>query len=460
MDLLEFAPRPRWLIAAPLLVTLACTSRGPQSTPDDTGDETTTGTGSQGDSSEGGTSETGEPPTPEEGSCRDLADSRGVMWVEGDELVSTAQSSDARISNAGRQTWQLALKLLRITDPELYPTAAMSPTSMSVAMGMTYGKYDSDSICGTSIHEAMGFDEFGVELHSTLGAAMRELRDRALPEEEGMPRIGLETVPSFWQLDLDYQAPSSELQQLYGGRFHEVAGHDADVRDLMNCVIEQQSDGLLPDFLPDWFPGDAVGAEVNVTALTAPWSVPLVERDAIDFVRENGTVAQLPGVGADFREARTFIAGSFETVELTLRGFDLRVLLVIPNYEIGTSSLADFSSSLTGDAVFESIDMAEIELVNLSMPELEIDSTTIDYYEDLNIDCGQGELGAVLHGASTHWDAKGVKAAAATVNPEDPPGDSGDDPMDPRDIVVDRPFLFFIYDAKTDFVLFNGRFAG
>jgi serine protease inhibitor len=52
-------------------------------------------------------------------------------------------------------------------------------------------------------------------------------------------------------------------------------------------------------------------------------------------------------------------------------------------------------------------------------------------------------------------DENGVKASAATV--AESWGTGGEEP---EFFAIDRPFLFFVYDEPTGFVLYSGRFAG
>ena len=61
----------------------------------------------------------------------------------------------------------------------------------------------------------------------------------------------------------------------------------------------------------------------------------------------------------------------------------------------------------------------------------------------------------MLHGAAVQMDEYGVKAAAATV--AESWGTGGEEP---EFFAIDRPFLFFVYDEPTGFVLYSGRFAG
>ncbi len=89
------------------------------------------------------------------------------------------------------------------------------------------------------------------------------------------------------------------------------------------------------------------------------------------------------------------------------------------------------------------------------MPRFAIDSTTINYFDPLGLECDFFTLRSVFHGATVEIDERGIKAAAATVaeswDTESPEGEF---------LLIDRPFLFFAYDRETNFVLYSGRYAG
>jgi len=61
----------------------------------------------------------------------------------------------------------------------------------------------------------------------------------------------------------------------------------------------------------------------------------------------------------------------------------------------------------------------------------------------------------VLHKAVITVDEKGTEAAASTVVIH-APGASPDSPV-PKELTIDRPFLFFIRDIKTNTLIFAGR---
>lgn len=380
--------------------------------------------------------------------CRELPEAEAARWVEGTSLQPTGESTPARIEAAGAQTWVLALDLLRATEPR--ESLAASPTSMALALGMTERLYEGGQ-CGAEIHARMHYTEEGDALHHTLGASIRILEGRALPPgTDGEDPVVVSLRQSIWDL-----RGGREPQPLYGATLHEVTGELGAVRTVMNCVIEAESRGLLVDFIPPHLPaGDTTSFDLDVAYLQAPWVNELTAWGAIDFTKDDGATVELPSMGG------VFYAGLHQdeqrlAIELSLRGGELAVLLVRPAYE-APQELGGFTADLTAEALAEIRSGSDYAFVDLTMPMVDIPSRTIDYYDPLGFECEPYTLRAVLHGAAVQMDDKGIKAAAATAAES---WDTGE-PDIPTDVRLDRPFLFFVYDRPTGFVLYSGRFAG
>lgn len=398
--------------------------------------------------------ETGEPPM---SACMDLPAATIAMWHASAEVESTAASTPERIAEAGARTWPLALALLRGTDPVAHPSIASSPTTMAIALGMSHMRWQT-GMCGTSIRAVVGWSEDGDALHETLGASIGALTSRSLPEEEGVDPVIVGLHPSTWELE----GGSTEPSALFGGTANTVSkngdGALAAINEVMNCVIEEQSEGLLKKFLPEGQPAsDTSSYELLVTFLQAPWAITMYEDEPLAFTRDGGEAVELPAMFGDVADARWYSDASFVAVELPLRGNELVVQLVMPQAE-AFSDLAAFVAALDEDQLALARDTAQQGPVEITMPTFTIDSSTIDYYGPLGFDCEMFTMRKVLHGATVAIDAKGIRAAAASA---DEGWDTGTGPGETIATVrLDRPFLFFVYDRATTNVLYSGRYAG
>lgn len=329
----------------------------------------------------------------------------------------------------------------------------MSPTSMSIALGMTYGQYQGQQ-CGAEILAKLQFPESDDALHETLGAAMRELESRAMPETADESAVGIGLRSSIWGFP---ELPPAATLQWYGGRTHAISGDLQAAREVINCVIESDSRGLLPDFLPEGQPADDTSSyEINAAVLQAPWLHPLHAGGELSFERDDGTVIELPKLSHALLPAAHHETDAFSVVDLSLRGQALSIMFVVPKPDV--PELSTLANNLTAQDLAEARAAAAPVYVDFAMPKVQISPTTIDYYAPLGLACEPYTLRKVLHSAAVELDEKGIKAAAATANEswEDGGGPSEADVS----IVLDRPFLFFAYDRDTDFVLYSGRYTG
>ncbi len=378
-----------------------------------------------------------------------LARDEGVTWEEGPSLEPSGVSTPARVASAGAQTWALALDLLEVT-PTKHRSVAHSPTSMSLALGLSYKRWREQPMCSASILGAMHAVESGDELHQTMGASVAELEARALPAAEDEDPVLLSLRSSIWQL-----GSGGASDSLYGATLHNVSGPLEGINAVMNCVIEEQSSGLLVDFIPADLPAaDTTSFDVNVAFLQAPWGEALQDRGSQPFQTEQGPIDQAM-MGRSYLSSEYFEDSELEAVILPLRGGALSIMLVMPRAQ-AFASLAEFTGALTRERLESARDGAQWGLASLTMPKFTIDSTTIDYYKPLGFMCELYTLRTVLHGAAVELDERGIKAAAATVNENW--GSSAPD-ID-FTVTFDRPFLFFVFDETTGFVLYSGRYAG
>lgn len=375
-------------------------------------------------------------------------------WTAGEPVVSIAESTDARIAAAGAQTWSLALELMRVVELADAPSVASSPASMYAAMGLSYGRWQGGQ-CGDRIAEVMAFPETGDDLHNTLGASLRELESRALEASDGADPVAISLRQSVWDFSGELSAPSA-MMELYGADQNALVTPDEDARELINCVIEVQSQGLLPDFLPPGNPqGDTSSYDINVAFLQAPWSSSMDER-TLQFTFVDGSTAMLDGFGSSLAEVQLYEGEAFTSVELPLRGSQLRVLAVVPPAG-APGEIKAFADMLDAGALATARDEARSAIVDLTMPKVQIEGQTLDYNEGrLDFQCEPFTLRAAFHGAAVELDHKGIKAAAASVNEG---WSDGGEPEPELELTIDRPFLFFVYDAATQYVLYSGRYA-
>lgn len=426
------------------LRTMACSGGTESSEQSGTGGEGA-GTGGEG---------MGTGSSPSAGPCDEYAEAAG--WIQGEPIVSTAVSTPERISAVGAETWNVALKMLNVIPSTEHPNIAHSATSMYTALSMAHYKYAA-SDCGPAIAEFLEFPEEGMELHHSVGAGLRELTARKIAETEDSDGLKLNVTNSIWSIQSEGLPTPDEVNSIYGATPNSVDTYGEPVRELMNCLIEEDSQGLLVDFIPAPFPDiDTFYASINVTYLAAPWAFSM-DAGPVEFAVNGGALKEVEGIKGYGVTHPIYEGPTFRTIEIPLLGRELSVFFVVPSDDF-EGTLDEFSASLTHEELITAQAFAESRYIDFEMPKVDISSVTIDYKPEVPIECDPvGGIRQVLHGAAVEMDEKGIKAAAATVVFGD--GDAAPEPPEEA-FLIDRPFLFFVHDAETGFALFSGRYQG
>jgi serpin B len=419
------------------LRTMACGGSTASSEPSGTGGESA-GTG-------GGASA---------GACDQYAEAAG--WKQGDPIVSTAVSTPERIAAIGAQTWNVALKMLNTVPSTEHANIAHSSTSFYTALSIAHYEY-ADSDCGPAIAEVLEFPEEGMGLHHSIGAGLRELTSRKIAETEDSDGLKLNVTNSIWAVQSDELPEPDEINSIYGATPNAVDTYGQPVRELMNCLIEEDSEGILVDFIPAPFPDvDTFYASINVTYLAAPWALGM-DAGPVQFAVNGGALEEVEGIKGYGVTHPIYEGPTFRTIEIPLLGRELSVFFVVPGDDF-EGTLDEFSASLTHEELITAQASAEARYIDFEMPKVDIESVTIDYKVQLPIECNPIDgIRQVFHGAGVEMDEKGIKAAAATVVFGD--GDAAPEPPE-ESFLIDRPFLFFVHDAETGFALFSGRYQG
>jgi serine protease inhibitor len=387
---------------------------------------------------------------PVEVACAAFADAAG--WHRAGPVSASAEASSERIAAVGEATWPVALDLLRVVPATEVANIAQSPTSFYASLGMAYARWEGGQ-CGQRVAEILRFPETGDDLHQALGASLQKLGERALPAEGDAPALVLNLTPSRWDVGQKDVGAIGDIERLYGANLYAVEDTGEAARQLVNCVIEQQSAGLMQEFIPEGvINGSTRALDINVTYLKAPWPRAFDEAK-VDFRPEGGEVREVEGLSQAALSTVYHEASSFDAIHLPLRGGELTVLLVMQKATMA-STFEEFVLSLDAEQLQAARDATTTDTFEFKMPKIDIASQSLDYNERLAFECEPFTLRALIHGAAVVLDEGGIEAVAATV--AETWNDGGFQPTT-RPFTVDRPFLFFVYDEATRFVLFSGR---
>jgi serpin B len=377
--------------------------------------------------------------------------------------------SDLASLAEGNTTFAFDLyQVLRQADGNLF----YSPYSISLALAMTYAGARGET--ARQMAEALSLILAPDALHPALNALDQALASRgegaagkddqgfrlnianALWGQEGYPFL-----PEF--LDL--------LAENYGAGLGllDFAGAAEEARLTINRWVEEQTEGRIQDLLA---PGVLTAATrlvlTNAIYFNAAWLHPFEAELTEDgpFSLLGGGQVTVPMMRLPGAVSLGYAAGDgYQAVELPYDGGQLSMVLLLPD----PGAYPAFEQALDAERATAILEALSRQQVALTMPKFEFESQfslgealqalgmTDAFSEAADFSGMTGQrglfIGAVIHKAFVAVDEAGTEAAAATavVMLESAM------PLEPVEVRVDRPFVFFIRDIETGTVLFVGR---
>lgn len=347
-----------------------------------------------------------------------------------------------------------------------------SPFSISMALAMTYA--GAQGVTETEMANALHFDLAEPELHTAFNATDHILEGRAdelTPESTG-EGFQLSIVNQAWGLP-DYPYVDSYLDVLaanYGAGLFLVDFADSEpTRKIINDWVSEQTEQRIEELLP---PGsitiDTRFVLTNAIYFKANWLSQFEQSETRDGVFHAAAGELTVPMMHQSLDAQYAEGTDYQAVELPYLSPAVRMLIVLPaEGEFDTvatglnddffqqllSNLSTHTTELTMPRFsFESETMLKPALQRLGMETAFISGNAdfsglseITDQESIRID-------EVYHKAFVSVDEEGTEAAAATAVVIVP-----DSVKPPAEIVLDRPFIFLIYDEPTGQILFLGH---
>ncbi len=339
-----------------------------------------------------------------------------------------------------------------------------SPYSISEALAMTYAGARNNT--KSEMAHVLHFDLHESQLHSTFNAL-----DLHLHHTDA--NYTLSVADSLWA-QKEFTFLDSYLDTLkvnYGAdvRLVDFKEHTEDARAAINGWIEAKTHERIKNLIPRGaLSRDTRLVLTNAVYFKAQWmdtfNEDLTQKDL--FYLSDGATAE-----ANFMYQRLHALYTedtdYQAIDLPYRGERTSMLIVLPaggKFDTVQSSLKsiypDLISSLTNADV--RLTMPKFEFTTdvyalkkdfqaLGMQEAfegSADFSGITGKKDLIID-------DILHKAFIKVDEQGSEAAAATVVMIGVTGAPGD-PSPVKEMVINRPFIFFIKDLKSGQILFMG----
>ena len=391
------------------------------------------------------------------------------------ERLTPADGSDISGLVDGNNTFALDLyRTLSKEEGNLF----YSPYSISLAMAMAYAGARGET--ATQFAETLHYRLPQEELHRSFNALDLDLTSRG-KVEQGKDQTGfqLNIANAVWgQKGYRFLGEFLDLlEQNYGGGLRVVNFRDApgESREEINSWVVEQTKGKIRNLLPE----DAIDSLTrlvltNAIYFNADWSQPFHPSWTKDrqFHLADGNTVLVPmmRIKSSFGYSR---GDGYQAVEMDYAGEDISMVILLPD----EGRFREFEDSLNTAVLSRAVRDFEPRRVKLTLPKFEFDSQlalapTLDRMgmpnafssstADLSgIDgrsCAAGDrpclgISHVIHKAFVAVDEEGTEASAAT-------GVAFETVSLPPDLItltVDRPFVFFIRDKKTETILFTGR---
>ena len=351
---------------------------------------------------------------------------------------------------------------------------AISPTSMSAALAMTYGGARGET--EAQMKRVLHLEGARDAAMTDWGNLTRALQDPARPVKLRIANrlFGEKTAklePAFLDRTRDvYGAPMEPTD--FKNAFEPARAH-------INGWVEDQTEKRIKDLLPP----NALDARtrlvlVNAIYFLADWAEPFEKLATRDDTFHVTPTSQKKTAMMHANGSRRFAqADGVKVLELPYKGGDASMLFIVPDREGGlddverslsAAKLAAWTAALAPRDVAVTIPRFEVSptpslslgeaLVKLGMADA-FDRDKADFTGIANPSDPRERLsiGKVFHKAFVKVDEKGTEAAAATAVVM--PKGGGPPPKPPLEFTADRPFLFAIVEKASGLVLFVGRVA-
>ena len=362
--------------------------------------------------------------------------------------------------DAGEAAARLGLGLLSLAEGE---NPLLSPLSILCALAMTENGAAGETL--TEMETLLGRPV--EELNAALGAYLAgksEDTQGTLRLANGIwlrEREDFTVEPDFLQVNAD----------CYRAGIYAAPFTDATLRDI-NAFVKEHTDGMIDGILSE-LPEETVMLLVNALSFEAEWRDKYGEHQVRDhhFTREDGVVTEVPMMfSTEYDYLETENATGFRK---PYQGGRYAFLALLPNED---SSLPELLASLTPSQLRDLAANPQNCEVRTGLPRFELsydaeltgllarlgmaaafDPMAADFSRLGTVEGENLYIGQVLHRTFLSVGEKGTRAGAATSvvmeATSDAPGE------EPKAVLLDRPFLYAIWDTEADLPVFLGTFT-
>lgn len=405
--------------------------------------------------------------------------------------VSSPTPDSAHDAEGARALSELAVSLLQhdaaVIDGE---NALVSPLSVANALGLA-----ANGAKGATL----------AQMEQVLELDVVSLNEYLATQRLHGPADGTESEPSvslsnsIWIRDTpDFEANEAFLQTAASWYDASVfsAPFDATTIKDINAWVEDGTDGMIDEMLPvdQEIPERAMLYLVNALAFEGAWKDPVDDAfvETASFTREDGLIedAELMFCLEDRYLELDASSGAAATDEATSAAIPdaQRLTGFMKPYQGGTyafvallppegMTVEQTLGCLDGDVLAELLDNPWYNPVGAYLPKFSYDTEmelvdtlgSLGMADALDPDradfSGMGSgvslyISRVLHKTHIEVDQEGTSAAAATAVEMEAGSSAPGEPLDPKTVRLDRPFIYLIVDTTTNTPLFLGTYMG
>ncbi len=401
---------------------------------------------------------------------------------QGDYLAAKVQraispqvpASDQQALAAGNEAFAAALyQQLSKQDGNLF----FSPYSISLALAMVYG--GAHGATETQMADTLHFTLPQDRLHpafNSLDQSLESLNQPAGSQPTATPGepqgLQLNIANSIWgQKDFPFSQSYLDLLALnYGAglRLADFMNAPEPSRQEINNWVSDQTNAKIKDLFPQGsISSDTRLALANAIYFKASWYEPFQESGTQPgtFHLKDGSTVDVPMMKSGDTASLFEQGQGFQAVGLPYFGGNTMMVIVLPDQGMFDSVEAGLDAAKL-NTIFTGLQNGKVDLTMpkftfssefgladtlkaMGMPDAfdpnKADLSGIDGQKDLFIS-------GVFHKAFVAVDEQGTEAAAATGISVGLTAI-----QQSHTVVVDRPFLFYIYDQSTNTILFAGR---
>ncbi len=362
------------------------------------------------------------------------------------------------ISQGNAAVANFAVRLLRASN-KTGENTLISPLSVLCALAMTANGAKGETLEQMEKVLGMTTEELNLYLYSYMNS---------LTQGE---KYKLSLANSIWFTDHERFEVNQDFLQTnadyYGADIYMAPFNNSTLKDI-NDWVKERTDDMIPNIL-DEIPDEAVMYLVNALAFEAEWSEIYYKNQVRDgqFTKEDGTKQNaefMYGSEGKYLEDKNAI-GFIKYY----KDCEYAFVAMLPNEGV---SVSEYIASLDGESLRALLANKQRATVNTAIPKFETEYN-VEMSEILSAmgmqdafraekadfnalgvsSAGNIYINRVLHKTFISVGEKGTKAGAATVVEMT---DEMAAVIDPKQVYLDRPFVYMLIDCKNDIPFFIG----